>query len=428
MRRYVVIMVTMCLVLVLAGLGMLNRSTAPASASEQPGIPPDRPAQDSLQWTLDAMTFESNYPNGFTARITPSSTGGAIVRARLVWYGPAQRANQTRRVNVEEGEIDPDTGVISARWEPSATEMVPPWVQIKYHWELRDEAGNVYETEPALAEYEDNTRTWTREESEDAIVFTSDLSGDVKELVLDAMARRHDMYLAVWGASLPYRPRVILFGDYDAWLEWRTADTNTSDTSVVVGQTYDEWGAIVQVLFGRNLQDAYEDLAYGTVVHEVEHLYQNEFLSGRRLYDVPGWFYEGDATFFELRQSYDYEQRVRNMAADDDLPPLLVGVVGGPRIDGKNPRDGYDIGYTFFVWMQTLRGDLSVHHAVMVALAQNTPFIDALEAATGMSKDEIEREWRLWLGASEAAPTLIPTWTPPPFPEPPTPMQFGKSG
>jgi len=427
MRRPAVFIVTMALVLVLAGLSVLNRAAAPASASEQPGASLDRPAQDSTEWVLDEMTFESNYPDGFTVRITPRSTGGTIVRARLVWYGPAQRANQTRRVNVEEGEIDPETGAITARWEPSATEMVPPWVQIRYHWELRDESGSVYETEPALAEYEDNTRDWTRAESEDAIVFSSDLSGDVEELVLDAMAERADTYLAVWGASLPYRPRVILFGDYEAWLEWRTADTNTSETSVVVGQTYDQWGAIVQVLFGGDLDEAYRDLAYGTVVHEVEHLYQNEFHSGRRLYDVPGWFYEGDATFFELRQSYDYEQRVRGMAAADDLPPLLVGVVGGPRTDGERPRDGYDIGYTFFVWMQTLRGDLSVHRDVMAALAQNVPFIEALEAATGMTKDEIEREWRLWLGASEAAPTLIPTWTPLPFLEPPTPMQFGQS-
>ena len=424
MRRPAVFIVTACLVVVLGGLGILVRST-PASADQQPVEPPGRPAQDSAQWTLGETVFESHYPDGFTFRITPSSTGGAIARARLVWYRPAQRANQTRYVNVEEGEIDPEAGTITASWAPSATEMVPPWVQIQYHWELRDESGSVYETEPGLVEYEDNTRDWQRVESEDAIVFSSDLSGDVAELVLDAMAQRHDTYRDVWGAALPYRPRVILFGDYDAWLEWRTADTNTSDTSVVVGQTYDQWGAIVQVLFGRDLDSAYSDLAYGTVVHEVEHLYQNEFLSGRRLYDVPGWFYEGDATFFEVNQSYDYEGRVRDMAALDTLPPLLASVVGGPRIDGDNPRDGYDIGYSFFVWLRTLRGDLSVHREVMASLAQNVPFIDALEAATGMTQDEIERAWRQWLGASEAAPTLIPTWTPPPFPEPPTPMQFG---
>jgi len=84
---------------------------------------------------------------------------------------------------------------------------------------------------------------------------------------------------------------------------------------------------------------------------------------------VPGWFYEGDATFFEVNQSYDYEGRVRDMAALDTLPPLLASVVGGPRIDGDYPRDGYDIGYSFFVWLRTLRGDLSVHREVMASLA-----------------------------------------------------------
>ncbi len=215
----------------------------------------------------------------------------------------------------------------------------------------------------------------------------------------------------MWGDTLPYKPRIVLFGDYDAWLEWRTADHNTSDTSVVVGQTFDEWGTIVQVLFGTD-QAAYQELAFGTVVHEIEHLYQNEYLAARTKRDTPGWFFEGDATFFELRQSYDYEGRVRNMAQAGELPPLLVGVADGPRIDGPNPREGYDIGYSFFVWMAAQGEGLSVHRDVMMLLAQDVPFIAALEAATGMDQATIEREWRVWLGAAPNAPTLIPTWTP----------------
>jgi hypothetical protein len=157
---------------------------------------------------------------------------------------------------------------------------------------------------------------------------------------------------------------------------------------------------------------AAHDLAYSTVTHETEHLYQAEFLANRRLYDVPGWFYEGDASFFEVEPSYDYVQAVRDMAANGDLPPLLVGVSDGPRIDGENPREGYDIGYSFLVWLHEIAGGPSYHAQIMQLLGQNVPFITALETATGISSDEIEREWRLWLGASEAAPTLIPTWTP----------------
>lgn len=423
-KHTAVVIVIPTLILVMVGLLVVNANLSSARAqNDQPVQVIERQQQsNTAEWTITEDVFESNYPVGFTVRVKAASSGGEIVRARLIWHRPSQRTNQTLTVYAEEGTIDPATGAVTASWVSDARKMVPPWVVLKYHWEFRDEAGNVYETEPVLAEYEDPTRAWTRSESDDAIVFTSDLEGNIEDLVLDAMAQRHDTYVAVWGDTLPYKPRIILFGDYEAWLEWRTADHNVSDTSVVVGQTFDEWGAIVQVLFGNDQGDAAQELAYGTVVHEVEHLYQNEFLAGRKLFDTPGWFFEGDATFFEMLQSYDYEERVRNMARNNDLPPLLVGVADGPSVSGDTPRDGYDIGYTFFVWMQTLRGDLSVHYDVMVLLGQNVPFFEALETATGMSKTEIERSWRTWLGATTDAPTLIPTWTPPAFLPSPTPF------
>jgi len=195
-------------------------------------------------------------------------------------------------------------------------------------------------------------------------------------------------------------------------MEWRTVP-EYSDTSRIVGQTFDTWNAIVQVLYGENLEQAIDELAYSTVVHEMEHLYQAEYVAATRdIYDVPTWFPEGDATFFELHQSYDYLGRVQQMARNGELPPLLVGVADAPRTDGDTARDGYDIGYSFFVWMQEQAGDLSWHREAMQLLAEDVPFFEMLEQVTGMSQAEIEQNWRVWLGASPMAPTLIPTWTP----------------
>lgn len=407
---YVVVPVMAVIVAMVA----LNAVIAPVSAAEQLGAPAAAPRQESTaEWVVDSMTFESEYPEGFTFRAAVSSSAGEIVSAKLKWYRPSLRATDVLSVYAEDVTFDEASGVYSASWRADRLQMVPPWVQIRYHWEFRDAAGNEFRTEPALAEYEDATRAWTRSESADAIVFTSDLSGDIEETVLDAMAQQHDHYVAVWGAPLPNKPRIVLFGDYDAWLEWRTADNSVSDTQVVVGQTYDEWGTIVQVLF---VNDSYDDLAYGTVVHEIEHLYQNEFLATRDRRDVPGWFFEGDATFAELLPSYDYEAKVRGYAADGILPPLLVNPADAPRVDGENPRWGYDIGYTFFVWMRETTGGLDAHAEVMRLLAADVPFFQALEEALGMTQAEIEQSWRTWLGASAFAPTLVPTWTPPAIP------------
>jgi len=402
------------------GLGALLLAAPAAQAG------PTRQESSANVWHVDAPSVESVYPDGLVFRLKAQSSDGEIEHARLVWYRPVLRPGAARHVRTEEVTIDPQTSDLVATWRPDGLTMLPPWAVLSYHWELRDSAGNTFTTEPQTAEYADLTRPWTRSESEDAIVFASDLPREIEQWVLDALAAQRDRYEAIWGRSLPYAPRIVLFGDYEAWLEWRTADHGTSDSSVVVGQTFDAWGVIAQVLAGRPSEASYRELAYSIVLHEMEHLYQAEFLAGRRRMDVPGWFYEGDATFFELHQSYDYLGRVRAMASAGELPPLLVSVIDAPRVDGEVPRFGYDIGYSFFEWLRVTTGGLDAHAAIMALLDEDVPFFEALEQALGRSIGEIERDWRVWLGASAQAPTLVPTWTPPPFLTPPTPMQFGK--
>jgi hypothetical protein len=412
MRRYSVALVLIAWLAAIVGLAVLNAVT-PLARAEQPAAPVvERPQQQNTgEWMISEMVFESNYPDGFTFQVKASSAGGEIAQARLNWGSASQREHQTRTIFGIEPELDETTGIYTASWEPTESLMLPPWSVLQYTWEFRDAEGNQFTTEPETVEYTDKTHDWDRQESDAGIVFSLDVPSDTNAMVIDALNIQQSLYEEVWGGLLPYLPRIVLFGDYDTWLEWRT-DTDTSESSDIVGQTFDQWGVIVQVLYGFDMELAAHDLAYSTVTHETEHLYQAEFLANRRLYDVPGWFYEGDASFFEVEPSYDYVQAVRDMAANGDLPPLLVGVSDGPRIDGENPREGYDIGYSFLVWLHEIAGGPSYHAQIMQLLGQNVPFITALETATGISSDEIEREWRLWLGASEAAPTLIPTWTP----------------
>jgi hypothetical protein len=222
-------------------------------------------------------------------------------------------------------------------------------------------------------------------------------------LTMDAMAAQRETYRVAWGDLLPYKPRAILFGDRSAWEEWRIGASNPR----VIGQTSDDWGATVQVVSGGNLYD----LAYGTVLHEVGHLYQDAFT----VLSAGTWFIEGDATFFELSQQYDYEQAVRALAAVGELPVLLQGT--GPGVSGQRAREGYDIGYTFFKWLTDNYG-LEAHRELMALIDKGTPRNQAIEAVTGMTVEEVESAWRVWLGASAVAPTLIPTPTLLFFPSP----------
>jgi len=386
------------LVLVLAGVRVLAQETSqPGDVGMKflaEGDAPQAPARQAdasdVEWVVGDLTFESRYPNGvvFTAEI--SSSAGPIVRGRIIWsHAPGTQRSRPF-------EIDPETGRLIAVWEPGPGGSTPPWVGITYYWSVGDAAGNSFETEPRYVEYVDEGREWLRTESEDIIVFSTGLPAEVNEMTMAAMAAQRETYRAAWGDLLPYKPRAILFGDREAWQEWQVGVSSAS----YAGLTRGDWGGTVQRVSGADLHQ----LAYGTVLHEVAHLYQDAYT----IMPAGSWFTEGNATFFELDRYYDYESSVRAIAASGKLPALLEGT--GPGVSGRNARRGYDVGYTFWKWLVDHYG-LDGHRQLIELIDSGTRRNEAIEIVTGLPLAEVESRWRLWLGASPVPPTLIPTPT-----------------
>jgi hypothetical protein len=367
-------------------------------------------SEGDATWTVNESDINSYYPDGFGFSTYVSSDKGEIVQASVIWsHVPGEL---TRR----DATIDPATGYVQLRWNPGFDESLPPWVAINFYWSFADSAGNRYRTNWILGnEYADLRNTWERVESDDVIVFIqSGLPEDILDLTVDAVAQQKDTYFAAWGEPLPYKPRVILFATTYDFQEWRGGFGGDA----VIGQTSDDWGATVQVIAD---EDSF-DLAYGTVLHEIGHLYQFHYVPNG--FPAGSWFTEGNATFFEISQQYDYEDRVRDLAKSDELPILLQGdgplsFIEGP--DGIG-RLGYDIGYTFFKWLVENYG-MEAHRQLMQELGVGIPRNEALEKVTGLTIVQMETEWREWLGADGPAPTLIPTQAYQ-FPPTVTPFQF----
>ncbi|MCD4684516.1 MAG: hypothetical protein K8S97_01085 [Anaerolineae bacterium] len=235
MKRWTVWVVFPVLVVALAGMSVWG-AAMPRAAAQDAG---------TAEWTISRMDFTSVYPRGFQFVLDAESSGGPIVSARVVWqHRPTNRANEPVRVRRATGEIDMESMIITATWEPSGATNVPPWVAVYYAWELRDEAGNEYVTERQMAEYADASRVWTRLETDDAIIFSEGMVAGAGELVAEALAATRQKYLDGWGGTLPYKPRIILFHDFDTFNEWRINAIDTSGLGYVsVGVTSDAWGA-----------------------------------------------------------------------------------------------------------------------------------------------------------------------------------------
>jgi hypothetical protein len=362
-------------------------------------------------WAVGESSFSSSYPDGFSFTVNASSDQGDIVTASVIWSHTPDELQRREVRNV------PASGEITL--PVRLGEPLAPFAAVNYYWSFIDSEGNRFRTEWIVGNefLPNNLELWQRFESEDIIlVLEGDLPDELVDMTFDAMEQQRETFKQAWGRTLSYKPRVVLFADREEF------DRVFGLFFVsVVGRTDSRWGATVQVVVDNDLTD----LAYGTVPHEIAHLYQFDVV-GDDGFPAGSWFSEGNATLFELSQPYDYLDRVRNFADRDELPSLLLGsydtlFASSVGSDGLG-RLGYDIGYSFFHWM-VLNYGLDAHRVMVEALIDGADRNEAIQQAIGLPLSEIETNWARWLGADGPAPT------PPPINEirfPPTPTPFGQ--
>jgi hypothetical protein len=351
-------------------------------------------------WTVAAQTFTSNYPLGWSFTLQASSSAGKIKNATAIWkHSPVS----LRRAG---GTFNEQTNTWEFAWE-SSSGAVPAWVSIHYWFVLEDEQGNFYTTDPWQTEYADNTKPWGRLESEDIIIFYERPIPDAfGTLVVSAMEESRERYREGWGSLLSYKPRAIFYATRQSYFEWNQVGNNAGRRDV--GLTQSSWGGTVQYNYNGNLMEA----AYGTVLHEVAHLYQADKRSSSNL----TWWVEGQATFFEMPQGqmYDYLERAKMLALTFGLGSIYEDW-GGNAMDIRDP---YDLGYAFIFYLTETYG-LSINAAITEQMASGKTLFEAISSAAGKPLDEIEYEYRDWLGlADPTVPTAFPTMA---FQFPPTP-------
>ncbi len=364
----------------------------------EPEAPSAAEIQGTAQWVISDQEFEAEFPEGMRFSIAARSSAGKITSARVVWsHAPGNNTRRSRGASFDE-----QNGRWVAVW-PHGRGDVPPWVLVRYRWELTDEQGNRYlsaEHDEVYADASNGSR-WHSAESEDVVVYWIDLPADYGEQTLRAMAERREFFRQAWGGPLPYRPRVILYGP-TALPEYEQALGRPARAGggITTGTTSEDWGGTIQYA---RLSDSAYSLAYGTVLHEIAHLYQGEYAH------LPvGWFVEGNAEFFSLARDIDYREWGRQRLLSDD--PLSFA--HGFSIRGRTFRDGYQLGATVFDYLVATYG-LDAHREIWTLISRNIPYLEAIARVTGVPIEQFERDWRAWMGVESPPPTLAPSPTPP---------------
>lgn len=391
---FTIVMTVLALAAGLLAGGSVAAQGGPELSEPQPLLP--EVVEGTATWTVKNMTYQGEFPEGMTFSIRANSDAGAVTNARVVWrHAPGNNTQRSQTARLDEG-----TGLWTAQWN-HIQGNVPPWVLVRYHWELTDEKGNRYSTAEQDEVYADadNLSRWHSAESEDAVVYWIDLSDDYGQQALQAMADQREFYRRAWGGLLPYRPRIILYG-MSAMTEYEEALGRQAQAGggITTGTTSDDWGGTIQLAYF----DTPYDLAYGTTLHEIAHLYQGEFAH------LPvSWFVEGNAEFFSIARGDSYRSWARQRLQSGD--PLSFEV--GFSIRGRTFRDGYQLGATVFDYLAEAYG-LEAHRQIWEQIGRNVPAFSAIEAVTGVSIQQFEQDWRHWLGVNAPPPTAVPLPTP----------------
>ncbi|MBN2471929.1 MAG: hypothetical protein JXN59_14495 [Anaerolineae bacterium] len=348
----------------------------------------------AAHFTLERAEMVSRYPEGAEYIFRASSDAGPVERVQLrTWTREGSRSSTT------------------LEWDEERQAFVhfdrmsdPPWFEINYNFSATDSAGNRYFTPDLKGEYADHTRKWLRRENEDVIVLLFGARESLADDLFTTTAQAMKVLQGAFGFELDYKPYVVVMPDQASFEEWQEYPD-----PYLAGLTMSNRGYTIQTL-----QWGEGDLVDTTVPHELTHIFQGFIAEAR---DIPAWFTEGNASYFEPVTQYDYEQRVRDLATRPEFPTLQGHIsTEYPGPDGRN-RWVYDIGYSFMrYWIATYGWE---SHQTFWQAQTKHDFEEAMELATGVSFPELEAEWRAYIGAPGLAPTLIPSPTLRPFPTAP---------
>lgn len=365
------------------------------------------PGLEEDGFTVSETTVTSNYPRGMEFRVAATSDNGQVVDALLLIRlisGSNVRFQATFDEETEEWVARP--------WDTGAGQ--PAWTAFDFYWRIRDESGAFVETDVAATDYWDPTREWWRMESQDIILYWfgfEEVEPDyVAENAAYAMAATEPRRVAGFGGPLSYKPIGVIYPTRDTLAEIFGSGQSNSNaagwTSSDLGMTIQHISMPTDDWFERQSECIYltpreerteqwraERTVFGTVPHEVAHLYQYD--KGVSL--GPNWWIEGQADYFTY-QAGDYDSRIRHLSSLQDIDNLQGNISAFTfEADGCYAL-AYDLGVSFINWLLTNYGGLEAHAQIVELLGRNVVLADAVEQVTGKPFIELQNEWRAYLG------------------------------
>ncbi len=366
------------------------------------------PALEQDGISIGETTVQSLYPMGMVFTMSASSANGEITAATLFIELTSGSRNRVP------ADYDADTNLWTAHlWDTGGQ---PAWSHFKAWWSVIDATNVGLETEGTFMDYADPTREWWRVETDHIIMYWYEgaLAGTPDEIaaqIAEAMAATEQRRIEGFGGPISYKPiGVVYANDQDLGEMYASGTSNPNSagfTSSDLGMTVQDNGIpsadwferlkdciYLTPLEERTLEWRTQGTIYGTIPHEVTHLYQ--FDKGVAV--GPLWWTEGQAEWFSYGAG-QYDKRLRYLATLQDLVSLNGDNVGWNTTEADGCYGlAYDVGVSFINWLLTTYGGLEAHSAILQNMRAGRNLYEAIELAASKPFWEVENEWRAYIG------------------------------
>ena len=282
---------------------------------------------------------------------------------------------------------------------------IPPGTIIYYYFEIRDAAGNELVTDTEEFIYEDARFTW--EEVADGPVAVA-YHGPVKtraEIILDSIVQTLDFMGPILDADTTVPIRVTMYNNVKEMLEALPPGSSTIRRELITeGQAFTNIGTLLVLGGGRR--------AKGTASHEVTHILTHR-AGDSAARSIPSWLDEGLAEFGNIDPGISYDIALEfAMATDRLLPITSMPILPG---DPEDVIIFYGQARSLIQFMVFRYGPQAMRQ-LLSTLKAGANMEDAIQDIYGVSRIELENQWRDTIGAEHyvqpdresAKPTPIP--------------------
>ena len=358
-------------------------------------------AQEAI--TLVSANVESEFPEGM--RFFVQASGENPIEEISVRFQIGQSDRETYGYMEFEEAALVDSELF---WRTnSSSRYIPPGTIITYYFEIRDDAGGILTSEPDEFIYEDARFDW--DEVQDGPVSVA-YHGPVRrraEIILDATTQTLDVMGPLLGADTSIPIRVTMYNNVKEMLAALPPGSTTIRRELIVeGQAFTIFGTLLVLGGGRG--------AKGTASHEVTHILTHR-AGDSVVRNVPSWLDEGLAEYGNIDPGFSYDIALEFALATDRLLPIT----SMPALPG-DPEDViifYGQASSVVQFMIVGYGPDAMYE-LMQTLSTGTNMDDAIQEIYGITRIELENQWRDTIGAPHYVPPRRDSAKPTPISRP----------